>query len=74
MSAYCDVKLLNGERYKVLTSDPNWAIKLVNFIFGIRKSEIEYVEVRKDKTYVVRSIETTTSSGHTSSYVPEEYD
>lgn len=74
MSVYCRVKLLNGERYKVLTSDPNWAIKLINFIFGVRKSEIEYMKVREDKTYVVRSIETTTSSGHTSSYVLKEYD
>ena len=74
MSVYCKVKLLNGGRYKVLTDDPNWAIKLINFIFGIRKSEIEYVKVREDKTYVVRSIETTTSFGHTPSHVLEEYD
>lgn len=74
MSGYCQVKLFNGKRYKVLTDDPNWAIKLVNFVFGINKSEIKHVKVKEEKTYVVRTNETQTSSRNTSGYVFEEYD
>lgn len=44
---YCQVTLKSGQRYSVNTSDPDWASKIVRFVFNLSKSDVKHVEIKR---------------------------
>lgn len=48
----CQVILESGQKYIVNTSDPDWASKIVRFVFDLPKSEVKQVLVRRKRKWV----------------------
>lgn len=49
---YCQVTLKSGQRYSVNTSDPDWASKIVRFVFNLSKSDVKHVEIKRRRKWV----------------------
>ena len=46
---YCQVITKDGQRYNVNTSDPDWASKIIRFVFELPKSDIKSVLIKRRK-------------------------